>query len=362
MRLYSFLTLDSFCLESSLPLAKRINGMEQDMPTRMALFVTAIFTMFLAAVFVTAQASHAADDCLAKPNVAAPQGSHWYYRVDRTTRRECWYLGAEGGKVRLPAHQDASPARSRPSKISAQPVEQTPARATEVAAAEAIPVEITTGQAQTPEENSAAVLSVRRSDLPISTVSIGRRSESMANSYAAEQSTTDPENETPLIWPILSPAEFSAAEQPPDFPISLAQVGAVLGAVLGLAAMIGRLIFKLSAPHRPSRSHSRDRGGLTASTLRRGEQVPPTAAAVTHQAGLARRTGKPPSRPSNPGVDIEPSVRRLLQELQRRQRAEISNGVEGAEPAYLMRRSALRIPTESPRAFRDELMGLDTER
>ena len=33
-----------------------------------------------------------AEDCLAAPNGASPAGQHWYYRIDRTTRRHCWYL------------------------------------------------------------------------------------------------------------------------------------------------------------------------------------------------------------------------------------------------------------------------------
>src|SRR3569833_4778671 len=37
----------------------------------------------------------AADDCLAKPKVVAPSGQHWYYRSDRATKRQCWYLGDE---------------------------------------------------------------------------------------------------------------------------------------------------------------------------------------------------------------------------------------------------------------------------
>ncbi len=35
----------------------------------------------------------AADDCLSKPKGAAPAGQHWYYRSDRATKHQCWYLG-----------------------------------------------------------------------------------------------------------------------------------------------------------------------------------------------------------------------------------------------------------------------------
>jgi hypothetical protein len=291
------------------------------MPMRMALFVTAIFTVSLGAVSVTVRASHAADDCLTKPNAAAPQGSHWYYRVDRTTHRECWYLGAEGGKVR----QDASPVLSHPSKISAQPAPQTPAKVAnaEVGAAEATstetaPLESASGQPTTPEDNPTATLST--SDIPTSILSIDRGSVSMRDSDAEEQATTESEDEMPLIWPTMSPAE--PAERPPEIPTSFARLGAVLAAVLGLAAMVSRMIFKLSAARRPSPSHSRDRRGLATRTRRSGKQASPTFAnnsAAAHHAGMTRRTGKALSSSSDPVVDIELSVRRLLRELQRRQ-------------------------------------------
>ena len=302
------------------------------MPTRMALLVLD-FTIFLAMSLATAQASRAADDCLSKPNAAAPPGSHWYYRVDRATQRECWYLGAEGAKVRSPARQDASPVRPQSSKLSAQPVRQKHAQVTQVAAAEVTPAETVfvvtpSTQTQTPEEGFSAASTIRL-DLSTSTVSV--RSEFTGDSYATEQPTTDTEkgNVSPLRSPILSRADLSSAERPADFPISFAEVGAVLGAMLGLAAIFGRLIFKLSAK-RPSRAHSRDRG-LTASTYRPGEQVSPTTAPITDRASLPRRTGKPSLSPSNPVVDIEPSVRRLLQELHRRQKANILYGIEAAE-------------------------------
>ena len=99
---------------------------------RTALLVMGV-TIALAAVNVTVNPSRAGDDCLAGPNTATPQDSHWYYRVDRLTHRECWYLGPER---RTHAHQDGSPARSHPSNtMSAQPASQTP---TEARTAEAV--------------------------------------------------------------------------------------------------------------------------------------------------------------------------------------------------------------------------------
>jgi hypothetical protein len=34
----------------------------------------------------------AAETCLAAPTQGAPQGSHWYYRLERATQRKCWRL------------------------------------------------------------------------------------------------------------------------------------------------------------------------------------------------------------------------------------------------------------------------------
>ena len=59
------------------------------------LLVACALAFCCAANCLTIAASQA-DDCLSKPNAPSPQGTHWYYRIDRATQRHCWYLGAEG--------------------------------------------------------------------------------------------------------------------------------------------------------------------------------------------------------------------------------------------------------------------------
>ncbi|WP_291867103.1 hypothetical protein [Bradyrhizobium sp.] len=66
------------------------------MSQRTAKFVSAIFASLLAgATLVTAShgAPAEAEKCLSGPKGAPPAGSHWYYRIDRTTKRQCWYIG-----------------------------------------------------------------------------------------------------------------------------------------------------------------------------------------------------------------------------------------------------------------------------
>jgi hypothetical protein len=265
------------------------------MPLRTTFFVPAILTICLATVCLTIQASRAADDCITKPNAPSPQGSHWYYRVDRATHRECWYLGAEGTKVHPRVRQAVSPVRPPAPKPIAQPAAPTAAEAT---TAEAAPAEITAGEARTAARDDAtADLSMRWSALPRSAASLDRAPASMSNSYAEEQPTTDSQDDMPLIWPIMTPQDLAAAEQAPRFTITFVQLAAALVAVLGLAALIIGLLVRPSAARRSNWPNARDRWGSAA-----------------HQ-DMARRTLK---ATSDPAADIEASVRRLLHELQRR--------------------------------------------
>ncbi|MDI1264200.1 MAG: hypothetical protein PS018_13180 [bacterium] len=38
------------------------------------------------------------DKCLSAPKGAGPAGSHWFYRIDHATKRQCWYLKEAGDK------------------------------------------------------------------------------------------------------------------------------------------------------------------------------------------------------------------------------------------------------------------------
>ncbi len=43
-----------------------------------------------------------AAECLGAPNRDAPAGSHWYYHMDRTADRKCWYIHATVGAAEPP--------------------------------------------------------------------------------------------------------------------------------------------------------------------------------------------------------------------------------------------------------------------
>ena len=88
-----------------------------------AKFASALFVGFLAVIAFTTTSQGAVNDCLSSPKDKTPDGSHWYYRIDRVTKRHCWYLRGEAGKplqiVRSNAPSSAAPAL--PEEATMQP-------------------------------------------------------------------------------------------------------------------------------------------------------------------------------------------------------------------------------------------------
>ena len=74
----------------------------RDVRKQIGSIIPAVFAALLAALVLTilpGGSARAIDDCIDAPNSQPPQGSHWYFRTDRTNQRKCWYLGPEGKKV-----------------------------------------------------------------------------------------------------------------------------------------------------------------------------------------------------------------------------------------------------------------------
>jgi hypothetical protein len=62
-----------------------------------------VFLIMPATAVLTTQATlvpAAFEECRAKPDVSAPAGNHWHYRVDRISQRRCWFLSSEDSRTR----------------------------------------------------------------------------------------------------------------------------------------------------------------------------------------------------------------------------------------------------------------------
>jgi hypothetical protein len=218
--------------------------------------MSAIFASLLAGAAI-ATMSHgtadAADDCLSGPKGKTPQGSHWYYRIDRVTKQHCWYLRDEGEKLT----QAAPPAVASPVKPAAAKTETPMQRSVADARAEF--------SAQPPFEQP------KRGDEPTMVVSTDTATrdnygaislpriappESVVASRwpdapaPAEPVPVKPDVVAAVSPPALKPTAIAAAaaadasSQAPAY--SVPRLLAALIAALTFAGVLGRVIFKLA--------------------------------------------------------------------------------------------------------------------
>jgi len=103
---------------------------------RAAKFVSAISTGVVVSVPVATiplVAVEAADDCLTRPKDVTPAGQHWYYLIDRGSKRRCWYLHQETGTS---AHASMTRRARRAAIVAARKSEPAMTRASADAYAE----------------------------------------------------------------------------------------------------------------------------------------------------------------------------------------------------------------------------------
>jgi hypothetical protein len=69
-------------------------------------------------------------ECRPSPGASARAGLHWYYRVDRTNNRHCWYLSSDGMQTR--AHGDVVSRKPRRENVARQARETTPTQSSTI--------------------------------------------------------------------------------------------------------------------------------------------------------------------------------------------------------------------------------------
>ena len=266
------------------------------MPNRTAKFASAIFAGLLAGTPLTTISHSAAaeEECLSGPNDKAPGGGHWYYRIDRATKRHCWYQREQGEKP--------SQITAPNSAVSARPVAPKPAPAAQRLVADAhaeLPwqsrieqprrdrlVPAITADAAVGEINPDVKPPVAEGQQP-NLVSrwLGRSDADPLNnpifltsptplagplpngsvpvSPIANKDDPDPNvSAAPPTQPLPPPAagQFAAADlSSPTHSVQML-LAAILGA-LALAGVMGRAIFKFVGPRSPAKRKGRKRRG-----------------------------------------------------------------------------------------------------
>jgi len=289
-------------------------------PAILALIIVAILGAAVTVPARSSRAQAAADDCLTEPNGAPPQGSHWYYRTDRSTSRRCWYLGPQREKVKEvrevapPKPPSSSPISELKAETPVEPIART---------AEPVP--------DVPMQSQS---------LPTSAAPIKPESAPSSDRGADEQLEMRRQREEgeqvdqPLIRPVPTAADQAAGA------IRFEHMLALIAAALALAAVVVRQVFKLFAVRRFRRRRSAHRSQWEVASATPAPVSPEFAnmlaavrhADVVHDPVAATRSAdiarKPASR-RNPSHDIaeygiedrciEESLRRLrlLHDLRR---------------------------------------------
>jgi hypothetical protein len=247
------------------------------MSNRSAISVAALFASILTGASFTSvtdvRAQAAADSCLTAPKDKTPAGSHWYYRLERGTKRQCWYLRDENDKSARAAPQDAA-AEDTPESAAPDPAPPPPRPVVRKSVANAH-AELTSAQQRVEQEPAAApeprtvgmapAIPLQNSPLatlPITTTpssTVATRwpdSSEVSSSNYVRTAAAEPQTAPPQAAP---PESSQAAIQPTPAPVtpavadtamakqsaSMQMLFLVMAGALTLAGIIASLMFRV---------------------------------------------------------------------------------------------------------------------
>jgi hypothetical protein len=265
-------------------------------------------------------AAGAEEECLSAPKGETPQGSHWFYRFERGSKRQCWYLRGEGEKAAgATPPKSSSPAKPVPSKTDT-------AMHSSISNAHAELPPQTRGLQPGREDRPAATISAdaplsdadRAAQPPVaetqpSAVASRWLDGSNALAVANPTSLADPaSNEPSAVVADASPAPQAQPQKPPQvqpsLPVAASQftaadpsletpthsvqmlLAAIMGA-LALAGVMGRVIFNFVGTRRRAKRKLRGRRAAiwkSATPGRRGSTVYQGADALPPQPHFPR--------------------------------------------------------------------------
>ena len=274
----------------------------------------------LTGIILSGSPAHAADECLDAPNSSAPTGSHWYYRLERSTQRKCWYVGPEDRQVHAESSKIQPAAKS--SGVKATTGEQTKV----------------SRQTERAHTHPTAVIDHEQADSTVWERPEPTAFAAPAMTPADEQATTPRETDLPPIpsAPALSTPDPSVAVVQKSVPASPAsftpiRVLLVIPAALALTGILAFAVF----PSRLRRRIYASRGGSNRN-------------AITEQDEIVPRFNKAIATPNLPDAQIhtpdelKQNLRQVLQTLEAQLRGDVALRRE-ALPQRRSRKAALTL-------------------
>jgi hypothetical protein len=320
------------------------------MSNRSVNFLAAVFAAVLAganlATVTDIHAQAAADTCLTAPGDKTPVGSHWRYKLERGTKRQCWYLRDENDKTARATPQkpldlsaEAATSAAEPASAAADPVpppprpvrksianahaELTPPRARVEPDSSAPTESQTTGMATTARIPNSPAAIAPDAAAPSSAVATrwldatGMNSSSGFRLAADEPAASPPENDQPTLQPATPPvapavaADSSMAKQT----ASLQMLFLVMAGALAIAGITASLLFRFSrARARRRLKVRRDRRWDSVRTERPPRARRPAPSMLSDEEAPARRRA-PAQDPRAP--DDSQRVTEMLSRLAR---------------------------------------------
>ena len=273
-----------------------------------------------------------AETCLTAPSGATPAGKHWRYRVERGSKRQCWYLGDKRGGIAAPVAQNsqnsASDGEHKPApsladaraELIAEPADPAPdavwpaPEQTEHRTAAATPTP-TTDSEPAPAANPHWSLASRWSD---ATTPQDHPVPAAAEPVSAPASSL---NSTPAPTATALPPENANPEYDRNWMLMAGVVTA-----LGLAAAIVKLLMRFGRSRRLLRTEANTAPAFAPIDMApidmTSVDMPPLSAAPWTPAPASPAPARPqPAPPLNQSRPQRPNWLRVAQERAQSERA-----------------------------------------
>jgi hypothetical protein len=259
------------------------------MTHRATKFVSAISAGMVVSVpfaTISPRTVEAAEECLTKPKEVTPPGQHWYYRIERGSKRHCWYE-----KTEISSHAALSRRVPRATTVASRESEPASTRASADAYAElGLPQSAVGNNQQVPQPTLAASADPKGAgqdqpdnvadESPKSLIasrwpeptgvffstSAGPAPSSFAVASATPDAKPDASTDTDLT-PKAAPVALTTAEtHAMGTPTSLEMLLLATFGAITIAGFAGSSVFLLARMRRRPQSHA---------SLSRGPQWPP---------------------------------------------------------------------------------------